>query len=212
MKTIVISCELFRWLIDESKYPDYDFVYLEVARHDEPAKLNQRLQEEINKSQGYDRIILLYGLCGNAIIGLTSPVDLFVYRSHDCSSVLLGNKSSYINHRWSCYALCKCDYYGDISNDGFKEYEEKYGEHAQYLWEMLRKDEGLYYVCLDGFDDKKALNNLANKGHKVEKKLPGTLEVLDAILEVQDHPMIFRLPANKKIKGVYDLVDIITFE
>lgn len=53
MKIKVISCEIFRWICEENKLPNYDYVFYEIAQH-------------------YDIILLLCGLLGNAINNLTS--------------------------------------------------------------------------------------------------------------------------------------------
>jgi len=212
MKTKVISCDVFRWMFNETDYPNYDFTYIEVARHNEPLKLNKALQQLIDESSNYENIILLYGLCGNSIIGLTSKVPLYVFRAHDCSSILLGNRSEFINHRWCSDALYKCEYYGDLNNSSYEEYVEKYGEHADYLWEMLKKDDTLYYVTMNTDSDDETMKNLEKEGYTIEKVLVGTDEVVKAMLNRQKHPMIFELTSNKQIEGVYDFEEIITMK
>lgn len=208
MKIKVIGCEIFKYLINEEAYPEYDFIFFDIAKHEYPQKLNQTLQTELNASQKYDLIILLYGLCGNAILDLvSSKTDMLVFRSHDCSSILLGKKEQYINHSWSCHMLHKCDYIGN----GLQTFEsfEQYGEHAEYLYKMLQNDKSIYFIKLDEEKDTNAINSLQKDGYSIKKYVNGSDKVLRSILNRNVHPMIFYLPKGKKIHGVYDFKEII---
>ena len=128
------KCEGYIEETKEEHKNNFDCTFLEIAQHDEPDKLRDSLQEEINKCEGYDAIYLLYGLCGNAIMNLTSPhCDMYVFRAHDCSAILLGSNEKQLNQRWSCFSLKKENSLWGATS--FKEMEEKYGEHAQYLWD-----------------------------------------------------------------------------
>ena len=68
--------------------------------HEQPEKLCQGLQDliaETDDPEGrpYDAILLGYGLCSNAIIGLAATIPLVVPRGHDCVTLLLGSKEKY---------------------------------------------------------------------------------------------------------------------
>lgn len=201
MKIKVIGCAIFEWMVAEHE-GQFDCTFLEIAQHDEPDKLRINLQEEINKCEGYDAIILLYGLCGNAIMDLVSPhCDMYVFRAHDCSAILLGSNEKQLNQRWSCFSLKKeNNLWGATS---FKEMEEKYGEHAQYLWDILYGNNEIVYIDFHREEDEEAKVRLKEKGKKITEYFEGTKEVVDAMLSFQAHEMVVQCKKGQKIKAVY---------
>lgn len=208
MKVKVISCEIFRWICEENKLPNYDYVFYEIAQHDHPKQLNQRLQNEINNSQHYDIILLLYGLCGNAINNLTSKnVDMYVFRAHDCSTILLADSKKHINQQWSCFALAK----SKKNSIAFtlESLKLQYKEHAQYLWEILKFDNELVYINFNKEEDKKVKKQLLNEGKKIIHEYEGSKEGVHAILNMKQHALILKIYKDKKIKSVYDLDEVI---
>lgn len=209
MKVKVISCEIFRWICEENKYPNYDYVFYEIAQHDHPHQLNQKLQNEINHSQHYDIILLLYGLCGNAINNLTSKnVDMYVFKAHDCSTILLANQKKHLNQQWSCFALVNSK-----KSSGALTYEFlklKYEENAQYLWEILRFDKELVYINFNKVEDTEAKKQLLEEGKKIIHEYKGSKDVVYAILNMKKHDLILKIYKDKKIKSVYDLDKVIT--
>ncbi len=65
--------------------------------HSDPDFLRRELQAAIDEVPcGYDRIILLYGVCGKGIVGLNSGnKTLLIPRVHDCISLFLGGTAEY---------------------------------------------------------------------------------------------------------------------
>lgn len=66
--------------------------------HDTPADLRAKLQMQIDASvgQGYDAIVLGYGLCGKATEGLQAKeIPLVLPRAHDCITLFLGSRERY---------------------------------------------------------------------------------------------------------------------
>ena len=90
----VIACgslfHEFTSLINKDNGPDMYF--LDTDLHRTPARIPEVLQEKIHEiSDRYDKIILGYGLCSNAVVGVCSPrVTLIVPRVHDCLDLFLG--------------------------------------------------------------------------------------------------------------------------
>lgn len=69
-----------------------DCEFLDFNLHGVPEKLHTELQNRIDASQEYDRIILTYSRCSNMLLGLQSPsASLVIPRTHDCISLLLGS-------------------------------------------------------------------------------------------------------------------------
>lgn len=78
-------------------------VFTAKGEHDTPAALKDLLQRRIDEAQhedvAYDAILLGYGLCGNAVLGLTArDVPLVIPRAHDCTTLFLGSKEAFHTH------------------------------------------------------------------------------------------------------------------
>ena len=68
---------------------NWNVVNFEKRFHERSVTLREKLQDEINKPQDYDIIVLGYGLCGNGLVGLVSPkVPLIIPRIDDCISLV----------------------------------------------------------------------------------------------------------------------------
>jgi hypothetical protein len=127
--------------------------------HNTPAILRGRLQERIDAAagQGYDAVVMAYGLCGQATAGLVArEKPVVVPRAHDCITLFLGGRERYDAQfeqqpgtYW--YAL---DYMERDDGAGgsmglgagagtegqavYEQYVEKYGQdNADYLMEIM---------------------------------------------------------------------------
>lgn len=95
MDTIIIGCktlenELLQAVTDCSC--NYEIRWIESGLHNFPRKLNTVLQELLDDCQGFSRILLAMGYCGNSIAGLrTRDFTLIIPRVDDCISLLLGS-------------------------------------------------------------------------------------------------------------------------
>jgi hypothetical protein len=115
------------------------------------------LSEEIEKagedqvyrqgSEGYDYIILAYGLCDNSIAGIKSGgIPLAVPRAHDCITLLLGSKERYARlfsevsgtYWYSRGWIERSLQPGKVRYEKtYQSYVDTYGEdNAEYLMEM----------------------------------------------------------------------------
>ena len=164
MRLKIIACKvLFRELslIAAKSKNHIDITYLKQGLHNEPDYLRKSLQCEIDKidndndlytnaqpyNKNFDAILLGYGLCSNAILGIKSKKHkIVVPKAHDCITLLLGSKEKYKEyfdtHRgiyWYSIGWIestpmpgkeRCEF---IRN----EYAKKYGEeNCDYLMDM----------------------------------------------------------------------------
>ncbi len=71
---------------------DYPIILIESGLHNYPEKLRTRLQEALDHAEGYDRILLAFGTCGNSVAGLrTGKFELILPLVDDCITLLLGS-------------------------------------------------------------------------------------------------------------------------
>jgi hypothetical protein len=86
--------------------------FYEIALHDRPDTLREKLQGEIlalDARDDIDAIVLAYGLCGRGTAGLRAGRHPFVLpRAHDCITMFLGSKEQYAAHQRGCPT---CYYY-----------------------------------------------------------------------------------------------------
>lgn len=137
-----------------------DVELFEIGLHNKPLNLRAQLQERIDAldGNGYDAILLAYGLCGQATAGLKARATrLVIPRAHDCITLFLGSRTRYMeefekNPGTYWYAL---DYIQRRDSSGtalalgsgmdttnldatYQEYVEKYGQdNADYLMEVM---------------------------------------------------------------------------
>ena len=101
MRLKVISCQVLtremRQVISASPHAiEVDF--LTMGLHDLGAGMRPRLQESIDAAdpEGYDALLLGYGLCGRGTEGLRAQRTQLVFpRVHDCIGMLMGDRRKY---------------------------------------------------------------------------------------------------------------------
>ncbi len=72
-------------------------VELEFGLHNRPDKLHEELQRRIEEVPGEGDIVLGYGLCSNAAVGLRSARHrLIIPRVDDCIALFLGSRKEYL--------------------------------------------------------------------------------------------------------------------
>mgnify|MGYP005816374149 CR=1 FL=1 len=75
-----------------------DVTLLGLGLHRNPANLQTRLQQAIDDSagQGYDAVVMGYGLCGRSTAGIVArDVPVVTPRAHDCITLFLGSRQRY---------------------------------------------------------------------------------------------------------------------
>lgn len=203
----VISCSIFKPYIEELeiKKSEYIFTFLPIRQHNQPQKLSHFIQQEIDQTKCVDKIILLYGLCGNALLNIhANDIPVIVVSVHDCMSILLGSKERYNcltknnpSLSWSCYSLKKENYI----NDEIMKWEMLYDkETVEYLKKMLIPEEP-YYISFDLSWEQEYI--------ETEKKIiKGDLHFLKDILLLKSKDILY-LNKNQRIKqSINNIIEI----
>lgn len=178
--------------------------------HDRPEELRTRLQRMIVGAgdQGYDAVLLAYGLCGKATSGLAaSEIPLVLPKAHDCITLFLGSRLRYRDQFddnpgtfWYAQDYIERDdglgtelamgATGSDLKEVHKEYVAKYGEdNADYLMEVMGAWQEHYQraVFIDmGVGDASGVENKAReeagrRGWTFER-LKGDLVLLERLL------------------------------
>ena len=187
-----------------------DVEFMQKGLHDIPTEeMLKRLQAQVDAAQGYDAILLGYGLCNNGLVGLQArDTQLVLPRAHDCITLFLGSRAryqEYFDANPGTYFKTTGWIERDSVSDELKQlsipsqmgidrtYEqlvEQYGEdNAEYLWEELCNTERNYKqitfiemgVEPDGSFEQTAKEEAAAKQWTFEK-VPGNLTLLQRLL------------------------------
>ncbi|MEN6402189.1 MAG: DUF1638 domain-containing protein [Armatimonadia bacterium] len=73
---------------------------LEAGLHDQPDRLRLEAQAAIDRAstEGYDAVVLGYGLCGRGTSGLIArTIPVVIPRAHDCMTLFMGSRQAYRN-------------------------------------------------------------------------------------------------------------------
>jgi len=238
----LIACNVFQreacWCL--SKTPHLvDPVFVELGLHINPAYLRERLQSLIDVEDAHDirhdAILLLYGLCGNAAVGLQARrTPLVIPRAHDCATVLLGSGERYqvvfgdnpsrpfssigYLERGSETYRTEGGYTG-VVGDTYESYVERYGEdNAKYLWQTLhpiREDEPALFIDVPETSHPDALirarERLESDGAgRVWKVEAGNIRMIQQLINgVWPEEEYLVVPPFNITQGVYDLKTVI---
>lgn len=213
-----------------------DLELIPMLAHLDPDRLHSLLMEKIEQSakeHDYDAIVLGYGLCGNAALGLTSPIPLIIPRMHDCCTMFCGSRDKFIEEfgkcpsmRWSsaCYFersdmlnLVNGRRFDYKTSEEFLEYVEKYGEdEAEELWAMMHpaiETDEAAYISVPGFDNDTYFNMYKEEIDSENKKIKmveGSTDLFQQLLNGpwDDNEEFLIVRPGQTIVGLYSLRDV----
>lgn len=172
------------------EYPEKpEIAWLEAGLHDMPKKLNEKIQEELDRCEDCDAVLLVMGTCGNSVVGITSrDYQLIIPRVDDCISLLLGSMSAKQAIRASCFMTAGWLRKERNLRDEFLETLEKYGEEeGKEIYSMLVANyRYLTFIDTGCYDMKKARDAVAYTASELKlevKSIPGTLDYLRQFLD-----------------------------
>lgn len=95
MKTVILCCvslEKEVRLAMARKEISYPLHILTDNNHDVPNRLREAIQRELDGIRDADRVLMAFGTCGGAMVGLrTGNFQLILPRVDDCLSLLMGS-------------------------------------------------------------------------------------------------------------------------
>lgn len=95
MKTVILCCASLEKevrLAMARKEISYPLHILTDNNHDVPNRLREAIQRELDGIQDADRVLMAFGTCGGAMVGLrTGNFQLILPRVDDCLSLLMGS-------------------------------------------------------------------------------------------------------------------------
>ena len=176
----LIACNVFfREICAEAALSPhvFDLEFTEKGDHVKPDLLRVTIQEKIDAAAAtgkYDAALLAFGLCGNALSGITGGnLRLVIPRAHDCCAIFLGSKDRFAEYFGDNpsrpFSAAGYRERGDSSphtndahntlgmNSTREEYVRLYGEeNADFLMETLApaknvgKETEIFYIDMPG--------------------------------------------------------------
>jgi hypothetical protein len=149
MRLKVLCCEVFFrevCLLSANSPHTIDVAFLPKGLHDLGVeRMVPRLQDPIDAcvGEGYDAIVLVYGLCNNGIVGLQARDTRLVFaRAHDCITLFMGDRRRYLDyfgrHPGTYYRTTGWLEHADSTGAGEETVSQKLGLAMRYE-ELVRK-------------------------------------------------------------------------
>ena len=238
----LICCNVFQreasWCIARSPHI-IDPEYTELGEHSRSERLRQIIQGKIDAAEScgkaYDAILLLFGLCGNAAVGLqTRKTRLVIPRAHDCCTILLGSRGRFVKEFGdapstpfsSAGYLERGDYFlrtgddccGDVqTGDAFKAFVQQYGDDdAKYIWEQMHPEHGNEKAVFIDLPQTRHLGlaerfaAIAQEAGKQCIRMDGDIRLIENLLQGHwEEREYLVVPAGGTIEGVYDWDEIV---
>ncbi len=209
MKRLLIGCEVVRRDIEDltKEFSDLDTLWLDENLHSDPEILKMELQKAIDESVDYNEIIISYGRCGNAMIGICARnCDIIYSTIDDCISGFLNNDPKLKEYR-KCSLFVNRGWLNTFFNhDNLDDNKiiEKYGEEkAKMIKDMIyRNYTDLIYMQVEdevSMDYKKEAEKVADSYDLELKFVEASLEVYKKLLNCETGENIKRLKKGEVI-------------
>lgn len=189
----IIACATVAEELRQLGVDEGNLTVLDFGLHINPEELKKALQEEIANSPGEADILLGYGLCSNALVGLTSDRHrLIVPRVDDCIALFLGSKAEHLRRlaeEPGTYFLTKG--WVEAADHPYREYlrmVDRYGEErAQRVARVLLANYTRVALINTGnyhIDEYRAFaRNMAELFELKFEELPGSNRLLHKMLD-----------------------------
>lgn len=223
MSTVILSCNTIRAELDqmiEKVHCDYPVIYLESGLHNDPKKLNAAIQKVLDRLSNVERVLLIMGFCGNAVVGLkTNKFNMIIPKADDCLTMLLGSmdRRKEVQREKTTYFLSKgwLDMYDEVEKgmvDSLRSMENRYGkERAERIFRALYKHyERLGVIDTGSFDIESIVSKAKPHSELLQlpmEIIPGTMGFLERFLTGPWDSKYFITIENESIVKLEDTLD-----
>ena len=154
MSTVFICCKMIEKEFKKA-YADIgstNTVYwLDAGLHSNPDNLRTSLQNTLDSlPKDVDRVIMAYGLCGKAVIGLkTHDFDMIMPKTDDCIALLLGSNNEKKNNKSTIFIT---DSWISGERSMLNEYNYLLNRYGQQKGDRIFKRQFMHYNTLGVLD------------------------------------------------------------
>lgn len=210
-----MQLDIIRYIVKEYKI-ELPIIWMECSLHNCPCKLHKRIQDVIHAHQDVDEILLSYGLCGNATLGLVSEkTKLIMPAFDDCICQFLykqsGCKQMYTAPKKGCFYLTR---EWTIGNQGIVQQCEdiyaKYGKaDGQAIIDEIYADYHTIVLLKTGAYDVDKIFEYVNKAMKYTgmcvKIQNANTEILENLIKGDYKRMVVNLQPGQIMKGIKNI-------
>jgi hypothetical protein len=189
----IVACETLKQellAVMEKRGCDYPVIWVDAGKHTWPDKLRVSVQEAIDGiSPSCETILLLFGFCGNAMVGIEARNHKLVMpKAADCIPLFIGSREERETYGTRTYFFTEgyLNSGGSMVSDASRIYE-RYGEEdgLYILKKMLGHYQDFAVVNTGVFDIdavKARVDDFAKPLEIPVKLIPGSLRFIDALL------------------------------
>lgn len=95
MRTLILACQTLREELRQAIRDTgaaYPVIYIESGLHNRPEALRSHIQEQLDRLDNTDIVLMVFGYCGNGLLGVKSAdCKIVIPRVDDCIPLLLGS-------------------------------------------------------------------------------------------------------------------------
>lgn len=195
MKNMLLACKTMQAEIEQIlglKGSIFDHIeWIESGLHNVAERLRKEIQDRLSEIRETDRVVMGFGACGNALVGITAgDFEIILPKTDDCISIMLGSykRKKAIMKQGETYFLTRGWFEGE--SNIYKEYlftVEKYGkEMAGIIYEdILGQYKNLGVIDTKTYDYENFLNEtkvIAEELHLHQLEIEGDLSYLERLL------------------------------
>ena len=190
--TCLVACETLKQelnLVMRKRACTLPVHWIDAGRHAWPDKLRESIQETLDGLPGGRTVLLLFGFCGNAMVGVNSGMHtLVVPRTADCIPLFIGSQKERDSYGTGTYFFTE-GYFnsgGSIASDASRvvqRYGEKRGLHI--FKKMFCHYRDFAVIDTGAFDVSELLTKVTQFAAQIDipvKVIPGNLRLIDALL------------------------------
>lgn len=236
MKFKIICCDVLeneiKYALSESKHT-YEIEFTKKAEHEKPEEMRLKLQTMVDQSDGFDAILLGYGLCGNAITGIRSQnTTMVVPRAHDCCTLFLGSRDKFSaifdgreSMGWGSTGYCRKD--GDYLRNSetgsilgydksFEDFVAEYGkENAEFIWATIhpvRESNEVMFIDIPETFEQKVFEEFKKEATKSKQDVfveKGSIELIKKFMDANWDDDFLVIEPGYEIAAAYTSNEII---
>jgi hypothetical protein len=190
--TCIVACETLKQELDlvmRNRNCSWPVIRIDAGKHARPDKLRASIQENLNRLPPARTVLLLFGFCGNAMVGIEAGTHtLILPRVADCIPLFIGSREER-----DSYGAGTCFFTEGYINSGgsivsdTSRVIERYGEKRGLfiLKKMLLHYRSFAVINTGTFnvaDVQARVENFAKQVDIPVKVVPGSLRIIDALL------------------------------
>jgi hypothetical protein len=177
-------------LVMQRRGIDMPITFVESGKHVWPDKLRNCIQESIDSVPAGRTILLVFGFCGNSMVGVQSRSHTLVMpRVADCIPIFLGSRKTREEYGIHTYFYTKgyLESEANIVSD-YGRVLEKYGQKRslRVIRAMMEHYKNIAIVDTGAFDTGELKEKVASVADLIDipvSVVPGNLRLIDALLK-----------------------------